>query len=106
MDADAENCNKMTRRSYKMKEKWNTVQKIHELDSSGCSCCRACLSVGIPYLYYQHWQKLVMKMDCIHENKEFLPYNTKSTSCRIHSGRKSILVEIEHQLKAYMLNLH
>jgi hypothetical protein len=51
----------------------------------------ACFVVGIPYLYYLSWKKLIKKVDEINDGKQFMPYNTKDTSYRIHQGNPSLL---------------
>jgi hypothetical protein len=65
-------------RSLEFKEKWNTVHQIDELVSSGLSRRNAGLTVMIPYLYYCHWKKLLVKVDGLNESNPFVPYNTKA----------------------------
>ena len=62
--------------------------------------------VALPVLlYYQRWKKIVTKVNGIQEEEEFLLYNTTGLCHKVHKGRKSMLEEIEPELKAYILNL-
>jgi len=51
------------RRSFEIKEKRIVVSRINKLMSSGWSRCKACASMGIPYMYFCHWKKLLAKID-------------------------------------------
>ena len=108
MDAGGESRTKTIRRSYNLKEKWAAVQHIDTFVFSWWPRCSACSFVGISYLYYQCWKKVVTKVNGIQEEEEFLSYKT-AYSClkvKVHKGRKSMLAEIEPKLKAYIPNLH
>jgi hypothetical protein len=105
MDAVAESHTKMICRFYKLKETQSTVHQINALVSSGHFCCSACLSVGIPYLYYRCWKTVANKVDGIQENNEFVPYNVTCTCRKIHKSHKSIFSIIEPELKGYILDL-
>ena len=106
MDAGGETCIKTIRRSYDLKEKWAAVQDIDAFVSSEWSRCSACCFVGISYLYYRRWKKVVTKAGGIQDEEELLPYKTTGLCCKVHKGRKSMLAEIKPELKAYILKLH
>jgi len=72
---DAKSKGMVNQKSYKMKEKRNVVQQIHELIVCGISGHKACLYVGIPLLYYSCWKKLIQKVDALNASTEFMPYN-------------------------------
>jgi hypothetical protein len=94
-----------TRRSYELKEKRTAVFQVDELLSSGFSCHTACSVVKIPALYYRRWKKLIKKVDGINQGKQFVSYNTRGTSRRIHKGRPSILDSIKPQLKSFIFKV-
>jgi len=102
---DAETKGTVGRKSYEIKDKRNVVQQVDELVSIGFSFRKACMGLGIPLLYYSRWKKLVEKVDAINSGKEFVPYNTKGTSCKIHPGRASVLVQVKRQLQQFTIQL-
>ena len=93
------------RKSYEIKEKRSAVSLIDELVSRGNSRRKACTSVGISYLYYRRWKKLIEKVDGINDESKFVAFNTKGTSRRIHQGRPSLLGAISPQLKTFIFNV-
>jgi len=92
-------------KSYEIKDKRNYVQRVDELVSTGFSRRKACMGLGIPLLYYSRWKKLIEKVDAINSGTEFVPYNTKGTSRKIHPGRASVLVQVKQQLQQFMFRL-
>ena len=71
------------------------VQQIDAFVSSGWSHRSACLFVEISYVYYQRRKKVVTKVDSIHEEKEFLSYNTTGSCRKVLQDHKSMLTEIK-----------
>ena len=76
---DAKTKGTVGRKSYEIKDKRNVVQRVDELVATGFSRRKACLSLGIPLLYYSCWKKLIEKVDAINSGTDFVPYNTKGT---------------------------
>ena len=91
----------VSRKSYEIKDKRNDVQRVDELVLTGFTCRNACLSLGIPLLYYSHWKKLIEKVDAINSGTEFVPYSTKGTSHNIHPGQASVLAQVKQQLQQF-----
>ena len=88
------------RMSYEIKEKRQVVCHIDALLTSGLSRCWACENVGVKYLYYRRWKKLIKKVDIINNGEHFVAYNTKGKAQKIHGGRPGILEPVETQLKS------
>ena len=93
------------RRSFEIKEKRIVVSRIDELVSSGWSRRKACASMGIPYMYFCRWKKLLAKIDGLNQSNEFVPYNTTGTARRLHQGRKSALYDVKPRLKAFIFKI-
>ena len=93
------------RRSYEIKEKRQVVCQIDILLTSGLSWCRACESVGVKYLYYRSWKKLIKKIDIINDGEHFVAYNTKGKVWKIHGGCPGILKPEETQLKSFVFKV-
>jgi hypothetical protein len=105
MGVNPDNPKVMIRRSYKIRKKRKLVNQITELVSPGRSWLKACVTVVIPYLYYRRWNNLIKKVDSINESNEFVPYNTKGSSQRVHTGCKSVLAKIQPQLKTFIFKI-
>ena len=67
--------------------------------------CKACITVGIPCLYYRRWNNLIQKLDDINDSNKFVPYNTKGPSRPVHTGGKSVLPEIKSELKTFIFKI-
>ena len=93
-------------KSYEIKDKRSVVQRVDELVSTRFTRRKACLSLGIPLLYYSRWKKLIEKVDAINSNTELVPYNTKGTSRKIHPGQASVLVQVKQQLQQFTFQLY
>ena len=52
LNMDAKTKASVGQKSYEIKDKRNVVQQVDELVSTGFTCHKACLSLGIPLLYY------------------------------------------------------
>jgi hypothetical protein len=95
-----------SRKSYELKDKRHIVQQIDGLVASGlCSRHKACAAIGIHPVYYSHWKKVVEKADELNFSTEFVPYNTRGTSCKIHLGWKSVLEQVKDKLRAFTFKL-
>jgi hypothetical protein len=92
-------------RSFEIKEKRIVVSQIDELVSSEWSRPKACALMGIPYMYFCHWNKLLVKIDGLNQSNEFVPYNTTGTAHRLHQGRKSTLYDAKPRLKAFIFKI-
>jgi hypothetical protein len=75
---DAETKDAVGQKSYKMKDKRNVVQRVDELVSTGFTRRKACLSLGIPLLYYSCSKKFIEKVDAINFGTEFVPLIPKA----------------------------
>jgi hypothetical protein len=93
------------RRSFEIKEKRILVTRIDELVSAGWSRRKACALMGIHFVYYSRWKKLLAKVDGLNHGDEFVSYNTTGTARRLHSGRKSALEEVKLVLKAFIFKI-
>ena len=89
------------RTSYDIKEKRYAVSQVEALVQSGLSKRRACETVGVKYLYFRRWQKLLEKIEHLKEAGHFYAYNLKGTARKIHVGREGILKPVEKQLTAF-----
>ena len=95
-----------SRKSYELKDKRHIVQQIDGLVAGGfCSRRKACAAVGIRPLYYTRWKKVLEKADELNSSTEFVPYNTRGTSRKIHPGRESVLAQVKEQLRAFTFKL-
>ncbi len=95
-----------SRKSYELKDKRHIVQQIDGLVAGGfCSRRKACAAVGIRPLYYTRWKKILEKADELNSSTEFVPYNTRGTSRKIHPGRESVLAQVKEQLRAFTFKL-
>ena len=95
-----------SRKSYELKDKRHIVQQIDGLVAGGfCSRRKACAAVGICPLYYTRWKKVLEKADELNSSTEFVPYNMRGTSCKIHPGRKSVLAQVKDKLRAFTFKL-
>ena len=47
----------------------------------------------------------VEKADELNSSTEFVPYNMRGTSRKIHPGRKSVLAQIKNELRAFTFKL-
>jgi hypothetical protein len=103
---DANTKGTVSRKSYEIKDKRNFVLQVDELITTGLfSCHKACLNLGIPLLYYSRWKKLLKKVDALNSGTEFVPYNTKGTSRKIHPVQESVLAQVKEQLQAFTFKL-
>ena len=93
------------RRSYEIKEKRQVVCQVDALLPSGLSRRRACENVGVRYLYYRRWKKLLEKVDSMKDAGHFIPYNLKGNARKIHVGREGILKPFENELKAFVFKV-
>ena len=57
------------RRSFSIKDKRDFVHRIDSIVSTGVSHCQACVRVGLPYLYYVRFKKVIHKVDAL-ENRD------------------------------------
>ena len=94
-----------SRRSFEIKEKRLVVMRIDELMSAGWSRRKACASMGLHFVYYSRWKKLLAKVDGLNHGNVFVSYNTTGTTRRLHGGRKSALEEVKPVLKAFIFKI-
>ena len=89
-----------SRKSYELKDKRHIIHQIDGLVASGLfSCHKACAAVGIHPVYYSHWKKVVEKADELKSSTEFVSYNRRGNSCKIHPGWKSVLAQVKDELQ-------
>ena len=77
-----------SRRSFEIKEKRLMVTRTNKLMSTGWLHHKACASMGLHFVYYSRWKKLLAKVDGLNHGNEFVSYNTTGTAHRLHGGRK------------------
>ncbi len=94
-----------TRRSFEIKEKRIVVSRIDELVSAGWSRRKASASMGIPFLYYSRWKKVIQKADDLIRSNAFVSYNATGTARRLHQGRKSILEPVKSTLQKFIFTI-
>ena len=94
-----------SRRSFEIKEKRLVGTRIDKLVSAGWSRCKACASMGLNFVYYSCWKKLLATVDGLNHGNEFVSYNTTGTTRRLHGGRKSALEEVKPVLMAFIFKI-
>ena len=92
-------------RSYEIKEKRQVVCQVDALLLSGLSQRRACKNVGVKYLYYRCWKKLLEKVGSTKDAGHFIAYNLKGNARKIHVGHEGILKPFENKLKAFVFKV-
>jgi len=93
------------RRLFEIKEKRIVVLQIDELVSAGWLRRKACASMGIHFVYYSRWKKLLAKVDGLNHGNEFVSYNTSGTAHQLHSSHKRALEEVKLVLKAFIFKI-
>ncbi len=72
------------RRSFSNQDKRDFVHTMDIIISNGVSRCQACACVGLPYLYYAHFKKVLQKVEALENSDVYIPFKTNGTVHKIH----------------------
>ena len=61
--------------------------------------------MGLHFVYYSRWKKLLAKVDGLNHGNEFVLHNMTGTARRLHGGRKRALEEMKPVLKAFIFKI-